>query len=365
MLLMVGITSYAQTPTLFRKNFNTWSVGTNLSMIQGNTDIREEDSKLKGFPLGVAAGVSLSKQISHFLGVSANFNSGYNTTKIDNVTNKTTYNQLDFRVQISSVNGQILSNYRNTLLFAYTGLGMINYGVKTNDVTTKPNDWTRVIPLGFGAKTKVTSRVSLNVDFGYNFTNTDDFENQSNILSNKDGYYTANVGVQYNLGNNNKRILEWDKPFDYYKPREEHSVDTIVVINRNIDTLYLKFSPDETTAALLDALQKANGDKINTQTINFDFNKWKIKSAYFTYLDDLALDILNGKVKNLVLDGHADPIGSEKNNIYVSQQRAESIKDYLVSKGVSPEKVIIRYHGSKNPISDDNSKNRRVEFTAE
>jgi OOP family OmpA-OmpF porin len=137
-----------------------------------------------------------------------------------------------------------------------------------------------------------------------------------------------------------------------------------VVINRNIDTLYLKFTPDETTAALLDALNKAEQEDANgsNKTVNFDFNKWKIKSAYFEYLDNLALDLIKGKIKNIVLDGYSDPVGKESANVYVSQQRAESVRNYLVSKGVDIKKITIRYYGSQNPLSTDNNKNRRVEF---
>lgn len=363
-IMLFGINTFSQTPTLLRRQFNTWSLGGNFTLNQGSTDVKDNKTMLNNFPSGTGFGLSLSKQMSHFLGFSFNYNNGNITTNYNDTKFKTPYRQVDGRIKLSSVNGQVLSNYRNTSLYAYMGLGMINYSVESDGEVVKPKDWVGVIPVGVGGKIKLSDKSSLNVDFGYNFVNTDRFENKNVIYTNNDGFYSANVGIQYNLGSKSKKTLEWDKPFDYYKPSQEHSVDTVVVINRNIDTLYLKFTPDETTAALLDALNKAEQEENNglNKTVNFDFNKWKIKSTYFEYLDKLALDLIKGKIKNIVLDGYSDPIGKEMANVYVSQQRAESVKNYLVSKGVDVKKITIRYYGSQNPVSTDNTQNRRVEF---
>jgi OOP family OmpA-OmpF porin len=363
-IMLFGINTFSQTPTLLRKQFKTWSLGGNFTLNQGNTDVKDNKTMLNNFPSGTGFGLSLSKQMSHFLGFSFNYNSGSLSTTYNETTFKTPYQQVDGRIKLSSVNGQVLSNYRNTLLYTYIGLGMINYSVESDGEVVKPKDWVGVIPVGVGGKIKLSTKTSLNMDFGYNFVNTDNFEKKKVSYSSNDGFYSANVGIQYNLGSKSKKTLEWDKPFDYYKPSQEHSVDTVVVINRNIDTLYLKFTPDETTAALLDALNKAEQEENNglNKTVNFDFNKWKIKSTYFQYLDNLALDLIKGKIKNIVLDGYSDPLGKETANVYVSQQRAESVKNYLVSKGVDVKKITIRYYGSQNPVSTDNTKNRRVEL---
>jgi OOP family OmpA-OmpF porin len=262
------------------------------------------------------------------------------------------------------VNGQILSNYRNTLLYTYVGLGIINYSVESNGETVKPKDWVRVIPVGVGGKIKLSDKSSLNVDLGYNFVNSDRFENKKVNYTNKDGFYSFNLGIQYNIGLKSNKTLEWDKPFDYYKPSKKSSVDTIVVINKNIDTLYLKYNLDETTPILLDTLNKTElqGSNGLTKTLNFDFNTYKIKSTYFEYLDNLAFDLVNNKIKNIVLDGYSDSIGKESVNLQISQQRAESVRNYLVNKGVNIKKITIRYYGCQNPISTDNDKNRRVEL---
>jgi OOP family OmpA-OmpF porin len=363
-IMLFGINTFSQTPTLLRKQFNTWSLGGNFSLNQGDTDVQDNKTMFNDFPSGTGFGLSLSKQMSHFLGFNFNYNSGSINTTYNDVKFKTPYTQIDGRIKLSSVNGQILSNYRNTLLYTYVGLGMINYSVESNGETVKPKDWVRVFPAGAGAKIKLSGKSSLNLDLGYNFVNTDKFENKNVNYTNDDGFYSVNLGLQYNIGYKSNKTLEWDKPFDYYKPSQEHSVDTVVVINRNIDTLYLKFTPDETTVALLDALNKSEQEENNglNKTVNFDYNKWKIKSAYFEYLDKLALDLTKGKIKNIVIDGYADPLGKESANVYVSQQRAESVKNYLVSKGVDVKKITIRYYGSQNPVSTDNTKNRRVEF---
>ena len=99
----------------------------------------------------------------------------------------------------------------------------------------------------------------------------------------------------------------------------------------------------------------------------FDFDKAVIKPAGKERLDDLA-----GKVKSINLEvviaiGHTDSIGSDAYNQKLSVRRAESVKAYLVSKGVEPNRVYTEGKGEKQPVAsnktkDGRQKNRRVEI---
>ncbi len=72
---------------------------------------------------------------------------------------------------------------------------------------------------------------------------------------------------------------------------------------------------------------------------------------------------------NLVIEigGHTDNVGDDKSNELLSQRRAESVKQYLVKKGVKPERVQTKGYGESMPIADNDSeegrqKNRRTEL---
>jgi outer membrane protein OmpA-like peptidoglycan-associated protein len=68
------------------------------------------------------------------------------------------------------------------------------------------------------------------------------------------------------------------------------------------------------------------------------------------------------------IGGHTDIIGSKIANVKLSQQRAEAVKSFLVSKGIDPRKIKTRGYGNEKPLaSNDDEKegrefNRRVEF---
>jgi len=66
--------------------------------------------------------------------------------------------------------------------------------------------------------------------------------------------------------------------------------------------------------------------------------------------------------------GHADSTGNAAVNKPLSKARADAVRGYLISKGVSASRLETRDHGSRRPIADNDTKvgraeNRRVEMT--
>ncbi len=69
----------------------------------------------------------------------------------------------------------------------------------------------------------------------------------------------------------------------------------------------------------------------------------------------------------IVVEGHTDSQGPDAFNRDLSQRRAENVRDYLVSHGIAPERVMARGFGPDRPVADNASPegradNRRVEF---
>ena len=99
----------------------------------------------------------------------------------------------------------------------------------------------------------------------------------------------------------------------------------------------------------------------------FDFNKSALKPEGRAKLDDLV-----GKIKGISLEviiavGHTDSVGSDAYNQKLSVKRAESVKAYLVTKGIEKNRVYTEGKGEKQPVADNKTaegraKNRRVEI---
>jgi OOP family OmpA-OmpF porin len=105
-----------------------------------------------------------------------------------------------------------------------------------------------------------------------------------------------------------------------------------------------------------------------TLGFNFEFNSAGINDETARYLDDLASALHDNPELRINLVGHTDNIGSEKFNLRLSQHRAETMKAYLVRKGVDPSRISASGKGLHEPLNDNSTEakralNRRVELT--
>jgi outer membrane protein OmpA-like peptidoglycan-associated protein len=108
------------------------------------------------------------------------------------------------------------------------------------------------------------------------------------------------------------------------------------------------------------------------QVALFDFAKYNLRPETASLLDEIAGVLQRENKLNLEVLGYTDAVGSTANNFALSQQRADACKDYLVKKGIAPERIKAIGKGECCPIQPDtiNGKdnpegrkaNRRVEF---
>lgn len=83
----------------------------------------------------------------------------------------------------------------------------------------------------------------------------------------------------------------------------------------------------------------------------FAFNKSTLKPTGKSTLDDLVRDLNAAKYDEIQVTGHTDRIGSASYNQKLSVRRADSVKDYLVSKGVPADKISAKGVGKSQPVT--------------
>jgi outer membrane protein OmpA-like peptidoglycan-associated protein len=103
------------------------------------------------------------------------------------------------------------------------------------------------------------------------------------------------------------------------------------------------------------------------QTVFFDFNKATIKPVSYALLDDVAQALKDNPKIKVEVQGHTDSVGDDNFNLKLSQKRAESVRNYLIKKGISSDRMDPKGYGENVPIADNRTKegrdqNRRVEF---
>ena len=99
----------------------------------------------------------------------------------------------------------------------------------------------------------------------------------------------------------------------------------------------------------------------------FDFGKSTLKPEAREKLDDLVSKTKDVNLEVIIAVGHTDSVGSDAYNQKLSVARAESVKKYLVSKGIETNRVYTEGKGEKQPVADNKTaegraKNRRVEI---
>ena len=114
---------------------------------------------------------------------------------------------------------------------------------------------------------------------------------------------------------------------------------------------------------------RLTGEKIEIlDKVYFDNNKATIKPVSFGILNQVASTLkANAQIKFIRIEGHTDRWGPPEHNLDLSQRRAESVKQYIVSQGVDAGRLEPKGYGFGRPLdpkpnfkADD--KNRRVEF---
>ena len=102
-------------------------------------------------------------------------------------------------------------------------------------------------------------------------------------------------------------------------------------------------------------------------TALFDTNSSYIMGSATTLLDEVVTILQENPEMKLEIQGHADNTGTPEYNLWLSERRARRVMDYLVSKGIDPDRLTAKGYGSTQPVvsndtAEGRARNRRVEL---
>lgn len=169
----------------------------------------------------------------------------------------------------------------------------------------------------------------------------------TNTLTSTNGFFSLKIpkGVRFNLTPENGAFLgQTEQVFfrqDYYFFQEYYQVDL-----------------------WLDPLEV--DDKIELRPIYFQQSKAIILEKSYPELERLGNILLENPGLEIRIEGHTDSLGKEEELLFLSEQRAAAIRDFLVGKGIEGTRIKTIGYGAKYPVTDNTSdelraKNRRVE----
>ncbi len=268
------------------------------------------------------------------------------------------------------------------------------------------------IPLGVGLKFNVSPGVNIDLGYQVNFVDGDNLDGY-NYESNNDKFSYFHAGLEFALGKRSKPQLATYNPVSAMRYEYISKTNTLEAelaaqraqsaqLRNDLNTTnanLARFTTDTDGDGVPDAYDKCPntpaGVKVDgsgcplpapvapvrvyvteedkkvvreaIRNLEFDFGKATIKEHSLPSLDRVA-DILVSKNFSLKLAGHTDNVGSAAANLKLSKDRAEAVKEYLVSKGANPSRIEATGYGKTQPIASNKTeagrqKNRRVEFT--
>ncbi len=103
------------------------------------------------------------------------------------------------------------------------------------------------------------------------------------------------------------------------------------------------------------------------QKIHFAHDRSRIRPDSFTILDTVVQVLTDYRDITLEIQGHTDSSGRDRYNMRLSRARASAVREYLVRKGIDPERLTSNGYGETQPIESNSTpegraRNRRVEF---
>ena len=126
---------------------------------------------------------------------------------------------------------------------------------------------------------------------------------------------------------------------------------------------------EATAGSGVDVSQTPNGDGIlvNLPDVTFAVNSADISPSMRQTLDGVAQSMVNYPNSLIDVMGHTDSTGSESYNMTLSQNRANTVMNYLIGKGVPAARIRSQGFGETMPVADNNTadgrtRNRRVEI---
>lgn len=187
---------------------------------------------------------------------------------------------------------------------------------------------------------------------------------------------TLMASLRFNLGADHVRNMVMDEYYPALPPvvqQVENSYDDSQIINR-LDNLDRQNQDIQNRLSKLEQDVKELKDRpTGTVVASFDNIEFKFDSSDLTEDSYPTLDQVASILKEnqtwgtLKVKGHTDSTGPEAYNQTLSERRAQSVKDYLVSQGLSDSVVTVEGYGESQPIATNNTAegrkaNRRVEF---
>jgi outer membrane protein OmpA-like peptidoglycan-associated protein len=172
----------------------------------------------------------------------------------------------------------------------------------------------------------------------------------------------AGNGISSPMDGSFKIVLPYDKNYSI-----RASADKFFAIseNLNLDSL-IKAGYKEIHKDLY-LVPIEIGQVFRLNNVFFDFDKYTLRPESYVELDRVVKFLTEYPNVEIEMSAHTDSKGSDEYNFTLSDNRAKSVREYIVSKGIAASRIISQGYGETKPVATNDTDegrqlNRRVEF---
>ncbi len=249
--------------------------------------------------------------------------------------------------------------------FLTFGLGGVSYSLDNPQEPGFDTDFEVQVGFSLGAEASLGENWKLKPELGLYSVGTAYFDGKwltdggGLIGSSTDAYMKFDLGLQWYFSKGEQSKI--CQLYDGIEQRDMTDYDKIEeIVKQHIPKEVVK-------EVVVEKEVPSSNNRIVLMGVNFDFNSAKLKPESYPILYHAAQIMLENPDITVEVQGYSDNIGSEKNNIKMSQMRADAVKNYLVARGISADRISSAGYGSANPIGDNKdaagrAMNRRIEF---
>lgn len=163
--------------------------------------------------------------------------------------------------------------------------------------------------------------------------------------------------------------IDWEQAYRIKASKEGYLTSEI-----ELDAVYrdlFKASRDSTVNLEVVLTPIIKGQEFILENIYYDFDRWEIRDDAKPTLNDLTILLFNNPGIQIELSAHTDCRGEFEYNKVLSQKRAQSAVDYIVSQGIASNRLVARGYGESQAIvdcecesctEDQHQANRRTSF---
>lgn len=96
------------------------------------------------------------------------------------------------------------------------------------------------------------------------------------------------------------------------------------------------------------------------EDVHFDFDRFNLRPDAIKILDDAVAKLMANPEVRITIEGHCDAIGTQEYNLALGERRANSVRDYLISRGIAADRLRTVSYGEDRPIADNTTAQGRA-----